>query len=136
MKTPANSDVNGSFFNEGIQNLLMHYGNSVIFDFEFRAFEVNSVSEENEESFPCWYCYFPFSRKITICFFSLDPDSIDLNPAVINNKEENCLGDQLIVYMSIKTTPLIWIMLENEVFFDAQYPHVINIYEAIHIFVR
>ena len=70
MKTPANSDVSGSFFNEGIQNLLMHYGNSVIFDFEYRAFEVNSVSEENEEIFPCWYCYFPFSRKITRSFLA------------------------------------------------------------------
>ena len=79
---------------------------------------------------------FSFFSKNNKKFFSLDPDSIDLNPAVINNKEENCLGDQLIVYMSIKTTPLIWIMLENEVFFDAQYTHVMNIYEAIHIFVR
>ena len=65
MKTPENSDVNESFLNEAIHDVLMQDGKSVIFEFEFKAFEVNSVSEENEYFFPCWYFfyYFNFSQK-------------------------------------------------------------------------
>ena len=58
MKTPINGDVNDSFYNQAVQNLLMQHGKSVIFEFEFKAFEINSVSENNEDFFPCWYFLF------------------------------------------------------------------------------
>jgi len=64
----------------------------------------------------------------------LDPAKILINSSVANHKEEGCIGDQLVVYMSVKTTPLIWKMLDDEAVYYQEFNHVMNIFENIHNF--
>ncbi|CBY10637.1 unnamed protein product [Oikopleura dioica] len=118
MKTPHFINVNQSFFNQAIRTILMSDSPSTVFEFKYKTFKVNSIPENYNERFYC----------------CLDPAKILINSSVANHKEEGCIGDQLVVYMSVKTTPLIWKMLDDEAVYYQEFNHVMNIFENIHNF--
>ena len=57
IKNFENNDVNQSFFDQAVKNTLMRDDptQSAIFEFEYKAFEINSVLEKYKEFFYCWF---------------------------------------------------------------------------------
>ena len=62
----------------------------------------------------------------------MDPTSVDFKPYGKPQFEEDCIGDQLIIFMSVKTTPLIWKMLDDEVVFAENIDLVFYFFNEVH----
>ena len=66
----------------------------------------------------------------------MDPTKYDFEPwpglGIRRLAAEDCVGDQLIVFMSVKTTPLIWKMLDDDVVFTENIDHVFKFFNEVH----
>ena len=62
MKTPHFINVNQSFFNQAIRTILMSDSPSTVFEFKYKTFEVNSILENYNERFYCWFVELNFQK--------------------------------------------------------------------------
>ena len=95
---------------------------SSIFDVEYEKYEVKSTN--NEDIFRC--CLDPHeTRKLEYL------TDIEI-PEMEYRWEQNCTGDVLTVFVSIKTTPLIWKLLDDENFHYEEIRWFHNIFNDVY----